>query len=163
MKRDLTEEQLRQEVTVVLPLSVVLRIGAEPAIAGDRQPAISIQDGHALPPVGDDYQGGKFAGVTLDKNELAALVLLPEEFNGTHEDALKWASARDAVLPSRHDGIVLFEKLKSEFRDAWYWLEPQHAGEPVCAWCQGFISGNQGWLRRNYSYRARAGRRFPIR
>lgn len=159
MKRDLTEEQLRQEVTVALPLSVVLRITDEskPMV---RTAAASAGE---LPAIGADYEGGKFAGVTLDGDQLALLVLLAGDFNGTWAEAKDWADKEGGVLPSRHDQLVLFKNLKAEFKGEWYWSSEQHAGGADYAWGQGFSDGGQYCNDVSYRIRARAVRRIPIR
>lgn len=158
MKRDLTEDQLRQEVTVALPLSVVLRISDVPRTAPAA--AAAALD---LPAIGADYEGGKFAGITLDGDQLSALVLLPGDFTGTWAEAKDWADKEGGVLPSRHDGIVLFKNLKGEFQGAWYWLGEQLAAVSGFAWFQGFGGGSQGWDAVSCRFRARAVRRIPIR
>ncbi len=157
MKNDLRPEHLSQEVTVVLPLGVVLRITDQPPQPS--APAVRAD----LPAIGAEYEGGKFAGVTLDGDQLAALVLLPGDFNGTWSEAKDWADKEDGVLPSRIDQIVLFKNLKAEFKDAYYWSGEQHAGDSGYAWCQYFGDGSQLWYAVSYRYRARAVRRIPIR
>ena len=157
MKRDLTEEQLRQEVTICLPLSVVLRINDEPKTAP--APAAGVS---ALPAIGTEYEGGIFAGVTLDGDRLAALVLLPGDFNGTWKEAMDWAEKEDGVLPSRIDQIVLRKNVRGEFKNAWYWSAEQHAELSDYAWSQSFGDGYQYYGYVTNSYRARAVRRVPI-
>jgi hypothetical protein len=157
MRRDLTEDQLRQEVTVALPLGVLLRISDEP------KPAVALATAASgLPAIGAEYEGGIFAGVTLDGDQLAALVLLPGDFNGTWAEAKDWADKEDGVLPSRIDQIVLFKNLKAEFKDAYYWSGEQHA-DAACAWCRDFSDGTQYWFYVSFRSRARAVRRIPIR
>lgn len=159
MKRDLTEDQLRQEVTVSLPLSVVLRIGEEPKPALTPTPAAV----HNLPPIGSKLDDGIFAGVTLHNNEAFALVLLPGDFNGTWAEAKDWADKEGGVLPSRIDQIVLFKNVKGEFKEAYYWSGEQHAEGAGYAWNQSFGNGDQYWDYVSYRCRARAVRRVAIR
>lgn len=157
MRRDLTEDQLQQEVTVALPLGVLLRISDEP------KPAVALATAASgLPAIGAEYEGGIFAGVTLDGDQLAALVLLPGDFNGTWAEAKDWADKEDGVLPSRIDQLVLFKNMKAGFKDAYYWSSEQHAGAAF-AWYQTFSDGHQGWGYVSSRYRARAVRRIPIR
>ena len=159
MKNDLRPEHLNQEVTVVLPLSVVLRIADEPKTAAPIAQGVA----RALPAIGDDYEGGKFAGITLDGDQLAALVLLPGDFNGDWKDSTDWADKEGGTLPTRHDQMVLFKNMKSEFKEAYYWSCEQHAAVAGCAWGQYFSNGFQGWGDVSYRDRARAVRRIPIR
>jgi hypothetical protein len=137
MKRDLTEDQLRQEVTVALPLSVLLRIGEEP------KPGAAVLSNRTLPAIGSKLELGIFAGVTLHNDDLFGLELLPGDFNGTWAEAKDWADKEGGVLPSRHDQLVLFRNVKGEFKDAYYWSGEQPAGDPDYAWCQGFGDGTR--------------------
>lgn len=160
MKRDLTEDQLRQEVTVALPLSVLLRISEEP------MPNVAIAafvQSRPLPAIGAKMDEGIFAGVTLHNDESFALVLLPGDFNGDWAEAKDWADKEGGVLPSRVDQLVLFKNLKGEFKDAYYWSCEQHAGDSGYAWVQHFGSGTQGWGDVSGRAHARAVRRFAIR
>lgn len=159
MKRDLNEDQLNQEVTLTLPLRTVLWL------AEQEKPAASTPSAAlgALPEVGSAYEGGIFAGVTLDGTHLAALVLLPGDFKGTWKEATDWAEKEDGVLPSRHDQLVLFKNLKAEFKDAWYWSGEQHADGAGYAWGQDFYYGGQGYGGVSSTSRARAVRRIAIR
>lgn len=101
-------------------------------------------------------------GITLHEGKLAHLIELPGEFTGTHAEAAKWAKEQGGELPSRIDGIVLFDGKCGWARD-WYWLAPQRAGGAGFAWCQSFGNGNQDWDGVSYRTRARAVRRIPIR
>lgn len=165
MKRDplLSEEHLNQEVTVALRVRDLLRLVGDdlPAEAAPFVPAATAA--RDLPTVGAEWHGGKYAGLTLDGDHLAALILLPGDFQGTFAEAKDWAEKEDGVLPSRHDQLVLFKNMKSEFKDAWYWSGEQPAGDADFAWCQDFSSGTQDWLDVSFRYRARAVRRIPIR
>jgi hypothetical protein len=129
VQRDLTQDHLRQEVTVTLPLSAVLRLAevtASPAPAG----AIAA----AAAPTGSPREGETFAGLTIHENQPCELYLLPGTFRGPWDKAMAWAKDQGGELPSRIDGIVLFKSLKSEFEDAYYWLGEQLAGDGGCAW-----------------------------
>lgn len=157
MKRDLTEDQLRQEVTVALPLSVLLSLNDAPAIR-----IAPAQLGRW--PIGSTLEGGKFAGVTLHEEAPYELVLLPGEAEKvTFEEAEKWAAAQGGVLPSRFDQLVLLKNVKSEFKGEWYWSGERYADDADCAWGQGFSYGNQNYGHVSYRDRARAVRRIPIR
>lgn len=157
MKRDLTEDQLRQEVTVALPLSVLLSLNEAPAIAITAAP-------RGRWPIGSEIEGGKFAGVTLHEEAPYELVLLPGEAEKvTFEEAEKWAAAQGGVLPSRFDQLVLLKNMKSEFKGEWYWSSERSAGDAGYAWGQYFGHGGQTCSGVSYRGRARAVRRIPIR
>jgi hypothetical protein len=89
-------------------------------------------------------KGEIYRGVTLHEGKLAHLIELPGEFTGTHAEATKWAKEQGGELPSRIDGIVLFEAAKKgEYQRDWYWLAPQRAGDAGFAWVQHFGYGDQ--------------------
>lgn len=106
-------------------------------------------------------EGEIYRGVTLHEGKPAHLIELPGEFTGTHSEAAAWAKEQGGELPSRIDGIVLFDGKCGWARD-WYWLAPQPAGDAVCAWYQYFGSGTQSWDYVSNRDRARAVRREPL-
>ena len=163
MKNDLNAEQLRQEVNVNLPLSALLRLAELEARLPTPASAPAFADLGFMPAIGADFAGGRYAGLTLHDNRPFALVRLPGEFTGTHADALKWAEEQGGSLPSRFDGLALFNNLKGDFKEEYYWLEPLRAGFPDYAWIQHFGSGYQFWNHRGYHYRACAVRRVAIK
>jgi len=116
-----------------------------------------------MPAIGDAYEGGIYAGVTVHDEQPHALVLLP----GDHDRA-EWktqmasAEAQDAMLPSRFDALVLFKNLKREFKEEAYWTSEQHASASGSAWYQDFISGYQHYSSTYSPLRARAVRRIPL-
>ena len=88
-----------------------------------------------LPAIGEPYQGGQYAGLTLVDNVPQILVLLPGELiKGEWKDAADWAKQNGGELPSRFDGLALFKNLKSEFKEEAYWLNEQHASVSGYAW-----------------------------
>ena len=58
---------------------------------------------------------------------LAHLIELPEEFTGTHADALTWAKKQGGELPTRKEQALLFATLKCVFKEMAYWSNTQHA------------------------------------
>jgi hypothetical protein len=142
MKNDLTAEQLAQPINVTLPLSAILRLAeAEPILAlTDRKPI----DLEALPAIGTRWEGGIYAGLSIESNRPVALILLDGDESMNWGDAGAWAKDRGGVLPSRIDQLVLFQNLKSEFKEAWYWSGEQCAGYSGYAWGQDFGDGDQG-------------------
>lgn len=170
MKRDLAEagSAQRAEHTIEIPTSMLLTLierafEAPTLITMARSSALRSTPN--VPPIGAACDGGEYAGLTVCDEQPMLLILLPGEFaGGSHEDAKKWAVEQGGVLPSRHDGLVLFQnmKVKGDFKDAWYWLEPRRAGESDSAWCQTFSDGRQDWGRVSGACRARAVRRLVI-
>src|SRR4051812_28871070 len=122
MKNDLSAEHLRQEVTVTLPLSAVLRLAeSEPPVAALAVRVASVATDR-LPAIGADLGGGKFAGVSVESGKPVALVKLEGDFTGTHEQCIEWAKQQGGTLPNRVDGLVLLENLKDDFKAEYYWL-----------------------------------------
>lgn len=158
MKNDLRPEHLSQEVTVCLPLGVVLRITEQAPQAATAAPIAFAN----LPSIGAEYEGGIFAGLSIENEQPVALVLLPGDESLTWSDAVAWAEKQGGALPSRIDQLVLFKNLKGEFQEAWYWSGEQFAGNSGYAWGQDFGYGLQGITRKGGSCRARAVRRLPI-
>lgn len=170
MKNDLSAADLQQLVSVSLPLGVVLRIttnGEKPLPA----PASLGGAVTSLPAIGtawasfDQTRGehsGIYAGLSLENERPVALVLLPEEIEASWKDAMAWADNQDGALPSRIDALVLFQNLKSEFKEAAYWTSAPYAGDESFAWYQTFDYGFQGYYRKDTKLRARAVRRIAI-
>ena len=116
-----------------------------------------------LPRIGEPWQGGIYAGLTIHDNAPHVLVLLPEEAENVNwKDALTWAEQQGGLLPSRFDALVLFENLKGKFQPEWYWTGAQHASYESCAWLQSFHSGYQTYDHKDSNSRARAVRRSTI-
>src|SRR5688572_13285667 len=113
MKNDLKPEHLSQEVTVVLPLSVVLRINEQTAQAAVAAPAST--SFASLPAIGAKMESGIYAGLSIENERPVALVLLPGDEKLTWHDAVTWAEKQGGALPSRIDQLVLFKNLKGEF------------------------------------------------
>lgn len=159
MKNDLRDEHLRQEVTVTLPLAVVLRIAEHSPSAAAAQAPSRFGD---LPSIGAKWNGGVYAGLSVDSEQPVALVLLSGDEKMDWNAAVAWAEKQGGVLPSRVDQLVLFRNLKSEFQGSWYWSGEQSAGDSGGAWCQDFDYGNQYAGAKDGYFRARAVRRIPI-
>lgn len=116
----------------------------------------------ALPAIGQSFEGGLYAGLTLEGEQRAALVLLPGDGEMSWKKALAWAGEQGGVLPSRVDGIVLFKNLRAEFKRDWYWTSEEVAGNADYAWVQYFNYGYQFSNHKSYDYRCRAVRRVLI-
>lgn len=115
------------------------------------------------PEIGADWNGGKYAGLSLHDNQPVHLVLLPgDEDDLTWNKAVAWAEKQGGVLPSRIDQLVLFKNLKSEFQAAYYWSGETVASDSAYAWVQYFDSGHQGYGHKGSKTRVRAVRRMPL-
>ena len=108
-------------------------------------------------------KGEIYVGVTLHDDRLHHLILLPGSTKAGWKTAGDWARAQGGVLPSRHDGLVLFKHARAHFERDWYWLDEQRADFPSGAWSQYFGWGGQYGYDLSFECRARAVRRVAIR
>lgn len=170
MKIDLNEEQLRQEVTIAVPLGWLLEYGEfmrppQKALITERSARLAFAE-DMLPVVGEPFSNEKleevYAGITLHDNEAYALVLLPGDFEGTWSAANEWATARGGELPTRMDALVLWQNVPGHFKKEAYWTSTQIAGAAAYAWSQHFANGAQTWDHKDHELRARAVRRVPL-
>lgn len=118
----------------------------------------------ALPAIGAAWQGGTFAGLTLEGNEPLALIVLSGSAETVNwSDAGAWAIAQGGVLPSRIDALVVYQNLRDHFStDRGYWTSEPGAGHGAYAWFQWFGYGYQYYDRKSSKYRAFAVRRLPL-
>jgi hypothetical protein len=116
----------------------------------------------SAPRIGEAYDGGLFAGISIENERPVRLVLLPDDQELNWKDAGAWALEQGGVLPSRFDLLVLFKNLKGQFRGQAYWSDTQSAGGESYAWCQYFGDGGQNDYRKDDELRARAVRRLPL-
>ena len=106
--------------------------------------------------------GEIYVGITLHDDKLHHLILLPGSTKTGWKAAGEWAKAQGGVLPSRHDGLVLFRHARAQFKRDAYWLDEQRDGAPSYAWGQYFGWGSQGSNSLSWELRARAVRRVPV-
>jgi hypothetical protein len=116
----------------------------------------------SLPNIGEQWEGGIYAGLTIHDNQPMALVLLPGDESLNWKDAIAWAEKQDGSLPSRIDQLVLWKNVKDQFKGDWYWSSEQFAPDSVYAWAQVFSDGGQNDCREGGIFRARAVRRLTI-
>ena len=116
----------------------------------------------SLPKIGDQWEGGIYAGLTIYDNQPMALVLLPGDESLNWKDAVTWAEKQGGTLPSRIDQLVLWKNVKDQFKGEGYWSGEQCAPNDASAWCQNFGYGYQDGCRKDHDFRARAVRRLPI-
>jgi len=118
---------------------------------------------NAPPAVGQEWNGGKYIGITVDNGQPARLVVLPEEFSGNWKAAGAWAEQQGGTMPSRIDQLVMLpHRDLLGMKKAWYWSSESYAGNTAYAWCQHFITGYQDYNHKINHSRARAVRRYPL-
>ncbi|HEY1395708.1 DUF1566 domain-containing protein [Roseateles sp.] len=122
-----------------------------------------------LPPIGSEFGGGIFAGITTTKaGTYSAVVLLPGEAQLDWEDAKAWAAARGGEVPTRPVAALLYTTLKHEFQPRWYWTSDElsndtgDADDASYAWYCGFSYGDQDLTRKSYEGCVRAVRLIPL-
>jgi hypothetical protein len=111
--------------------------------------------------IGTEMHGGIYVGLARGFNGAPdqSLILLPGTFEGTWDDAVKWAEAQGGSLPTRREAALLFANAHDQFEGKAHWLCEQSEGYSAYAWVQNFNDGDQGsWLKDNQC-RARAVRR----
>jgi len=156
--------------TITLPISAVLRHTPAATLAqalldqltNGHDGAASLPGTTPLPPIGAEWNGGLYAGLSIADNVPVALVLLPGDENLNWSDAQAWAEKQGGVLPSRFDHLVLLKNLKNQFKPEWYWSDEHFASYDGYAWIQSFLNGFQFYYRKSDNYRARAVRRLVI-
>ena len=147
-----------ETIALRLPESVIS--GLVLAALSGAKPEISMPMG--LPAIGQELQGGLYAGIArgFDGAPDAPLILLPGEFTGKWQDAMKWAEEQGGVLPDRREGALLYANLHDQFKPEWHWLRTEYSSDG--AWCQYFNCGYQLNCSKDGSLRARAVRRLII-
>lgn len=80
----------------------------------------------------------------------------------SHEAQMAWAKEQGGDLPDRVETALMFQTLKGEFKEDWYWTNEKHASESSWAWFQHFDDGRQDISLKNDELRARAVRRVVI-
>jgi hypothetical protein len=170
MKREdiITPEYLKQEVTVTLPLAVVLGIASLSA-PGELVQGESIRMQplrYDAPEIGTQGLHGIYAGNVrgFDGEPDGILEVLAEAGEKMPwEAAMKWAESLGGRLPNRRELRVLWANVPELFTtDEYYWSSEQYAGDDDYAWCQAFYDGFQDANHKDTTLRARAVRRIPI-
>ena len=115
-----------------------------------------------LPAMGQTLEGGTFAGITTNADgKHYAVVLLPDQGSDlNHPQAVAWAEALGAALPTRPIAALLFSNLKTQLRPSWHWLQETEGAS--YAWSCNFILGNQYAGHKSYEGSAVAVRSIPL-
>lgn len=115
------------------------------------------------PQIGDEFEGGIYAGLTEVDGKPARLIQLPGLIvDATWDECMAWVKAEGADLPTRAEQRLLYQNLKDQFEPRWHWSCEQHAGVSAYAWGQYFDVGYQVFNRKSNVGRARPVRRLPI-
>lgn len=141
-------------------LEALRKIGQSPAAA---EPAAAT----AMPAIGSRIHGGIYAGLSRGEDAApdAHIVLLDDTPSAklNWADAVKWAEGLGdgARLPTRFESALLYANLRDQLvTDEWHWTGTQiSAGN---AWMQYFNYGNQNYISKNGTGRARAVRRLIL-
>lgn len=101
-----------------------------------------------LPKVGEELDGGTFAGLTTLKDGThCAVVLLPNQPASklSWQAALDWAASQQAELPSRPIAALLFANLKPLLAPRWHWTNEAVEEDASYAWTCIFSYGFQNY------------------
>lgn len=161
------------EATVAVPEELAVLAYLEKMIDGDRAITLSVQGAEPafvhfqpsriLPAIGADFEGGKFAGLSIFENQPVLLVKLSVQIEeANHKRYKEWCEQQGGVPMTRFDGLVLFTNLRGDFKQEAYWTADDYAGDPAYAWCQSFGGGIQSWLRKGSKRRGVAVRRVSL-
>lgn len=112
-------------------------------------------------------EGERYAGIVIDLDNgqpTHHLILLPQQPASRlpWDEAIDWAAAVGAKLPTRQEADLLQANLKLAFESEWHWTCEQYAYDDADAWLQDFVEGDQCVAGKGYEGRARAIRREPI-
>lgn len=135
--------------------------GLDAEIRCTKPPERNVMHQPQLPPIaeGETYIGciGDAAG------NLYHVILLPGD-NGaaTWEAQMDWANSIGGDLPNRIEQAMLWANHRGQFENNWYWSNETHHADSRLALIQGFLGGNQDYVRKYNELRARAVRRLPI-
>ena len=115
-----------------------------------------------LPAMGQPLEGGTFAGITTHADgKHYAEVLLPDQGEDlNHQQAVAWAEALGAALPTRPIAALLFANLKALLRPQWHWLLETEGA--YFAWLCYFDDGDQILNHKSYEGSAVAVRSIPL-
>lgn len=120
------------------------------------------QLGLGEPQIGDEFEGGIYAGLTTVDGKPARLVQMPESVDGNWDYCMSFAKALGADLPTPAEQTMLIENIKDQFEPSWHWSSTQHADFSADAWNQYFDDGYQGCYHKSLIGHARPVRRFKI-
>lgn len=90
-------------------------------------------------------EGEIYAGAIINQDGTGHhIILLAGDKDGSNwQDAMDWAKELGGDLPNRVEIALLFDQLKGQFQETWYWTNNQHASYPGYFWCQTFSNGGQ--------------------
>jgi len=116
----------------------------------------------SLPPIGDQLEGGAFAGLTSTADgKHVAVVLLPAKAQDVDwKAAMAWAAEQGGELPSRPVAALLYANLKPQLTPRWHWT--CEADGASYAWHCHFGHGYQTSSHKSYEGCAVAVRRIPL-
>jgi hypothetical protein len=141
-------------------LIAALAIAGEPVVTAD------------VPAIGEKWPGLEaiYAGISLSKTEdrLVHLILWLDDPKKSmrHEKAIEYAEKvkpeMNSHLPTRHQSITLFERLRDQFEiDYWHWTLTK-TKDGKAAFDQDFPNGNQDYLNLSSEGRVRAVSEIPL-
>lgn len=173
------------ELSVPVPLLVdtFLQRYARDTTKAAEASTIHAAPAQALPQIGTYWpkQAGIYCGRIIDDDDRTYALIVARRGDFDIEN-VKWQDALDRAsdlsmggfdnwdLPTRGEALAMWQRLQPRlsgtadaFADTWYWTNESYAGEPQCAWGQGFLTGSQSHGHEfNPACRARAVRRLML-
>jgi hypothetical protein len=115
-----------------------------------------------LPKLGEQLDGGVFAGLTTKPDGThGAVVLLPGKGRKLNWEAAKaWATEQGGELPSRSVAALLFANVNDRLSPEWHWAADED--DAFYAGCCHFDYGDQVYNYKNSECSAVAVRLIPL-
>jgi hypothetical protein len=116
----------------------------------------------SLPPLGAEFEGGIFCGITTNKTgaHFAVVLLAVKTDDKAWAAAMAWAKEVGGELPSRSVAALLFANAKQHFEASWHWTSEEYSAS--FAWLCYFSNGSQFSGPKSYDGCARAVRLIPL-
>lgn len=157
-----------ENINITLPQQMPAGLIAALAIAGAAKPASKVD----APAIGEKWPGldAIYAGVALSKDEdsLVHLILYTDDPSKgmAYEKAVEYAEGvnpeMNSHIPTRHQSITLFERLRDQFNTDYYHWTLTKTKDGDTAFYQGFYDGYQDIIRLSAECRGRAVSEIPL-
>ena len=151
-----------ENINITLPQQLPAGLIAALAIAGSTKPASKVN----VPAIGEKWPGldAIYAGVALSKDEgrLVHLILYTDDPRKgmAYEKAVEYAEGvnpeMDSHIPTRHQSITLFERLRDQFDKDWVHWTLTKTKDGKTAFFQHFDYGSQDYYLLSAECRVRA-------
>ena len=157
-----------ENIHITIPQQMPAGLIAALAIAGAAKPSSKVD----APAIGEKWPGldAIYAGVALSKDEdrLVHLILYTDDPRKgmAYEEAVEYAEGvnpeMNSHIPTRHQSITLFERLRDQFNTGYYHWTLTKTKDGKAAFYQYFLSGYQLDSNLSAECRVRAVSEIPL-